>query len=247
MNKLYGIVISSIAGLSTLVGYLFIYIKGDKNKIISKSLSFAGGVMITLSIIDLIPSGLNNLLLLNNCKVSILIGLLCFFVGFFTSHILTKLLKEEDNKLYKTGLITMLGIMLHNIPEGIATFVLSTIDLKLGILLSVAIILHNIPEGISIGIPIYYSTKNKFKAFIYTLVSAVSEPFGGLIAWVFLYKYINTNIIGILYSLIAGLMIYIGYFELIKTSVQYKDKKNTLLYLLIGTFFIIIVEILLKV
>ena len=75
MNKLYGIVISSIAGLSTLVGYLFIYIKGDKNKIISKSLSFAGGVMITLSIIDLIPSGLNNLLLLNNCKVSILIGL----------------------------------------------------------------------------------------------------------------------------------------------------------------------------
>lgn len=247
MNKLYGIVISSIAGLSTLVGYLFIYIKGDKNKIISKSLSFAGGVMITLSIIDLIPSGLNNLLLLNNCKVSILIGLLCFFVGFFASHILTKLLKEEDNKLYKTGLITMLGIMLHNIPEGIATFVLSTIDLKLGILLSVAIILHNIPEGISIGIPIYYSTKSKFKAFIYTLVSAVSEPFGGLIAWVFLYKYINTNIIGILYSLIAGLMIYIGYFELIKTSVQYKDKKNTLLYLLIGTFFIIIVEILLKV
>ena len=98
MNKLYGIVISSIAGLSTLVGYLFIYIKGDKNKIISKSLSFAGGVMITLSIIDLIPSGLNNLLLLNNYKVSILIGLLCFFVGFFTSHILTKLLKEEDNK-----------------------------------------------------------------------------------------------------------------------------------------------------
>ena len=141
----------------------------------------------------------------------------------------------------------MLGIMLHNIPEGIATFVLSTIDLKLGILLSVAIILHNIPEGISIGIPIYYSTKSKFKAFIYTLVSAVSEPFGGLIAWVFLYKYINTNIIGILYSLIAGLMIYIGYFELIKTSVQYKDRKNTLLYLLIGTFFIIIVEILLKV
>ena len=56
MNKYYGIIVSSIAGISTLIGYLFIYIKADKNKVISKSLSFASGVMLTLSLVDLIPT-----------------------------------------------------------------------------------------------------------------------------------------------------------------------------------------------
>ena len=61
MNKYYGIIVSSIAGISTLVGYLFIYIKADKNKVISKSLSFASGVMLTLSLVDLIPTSINYL------------------------------------------------------------------------------------------------------------------------------------------------------------------------------------------
>ncbi len=243
MNKLYGIIISVVAGFSTLIGYFFIYVKGDKNKIIEKSLSFAGGVMITLSIIDLLPTGLSNLNTRFNYLISIILSFIFFFVGFFICHLISKY-THSDNKLYKTGLITMIGIIIHNIPEGIATFILSAIDIKLGILLAIAIILHNIPEGISISIPIYYSTKSKKKAFIYTLISGMSEPIGGILALLFLYKYINNTIIGILFSIIAGLMIYIGYFELLKTS--NKNKKNTILYSLMGMLLIIIIEVLLK-
>ena len=53
-------------------------------------------------------------------------------------------------------------------------------------------------------------------------------------------------IIGLLFSLIAGIMIYIGYFELLKTGLDYNSKKNTIIYSLMGMVLIIIVEIILK-
>ena len=179
-----------------------------------------------LSVIDLLPSSIENLCKENSYFKTIIFSFLCFWIGFFGCHFISKLMHNESSKLYKTGIISMLGIVLHNIPEGIATFVLSAIDLKLGLFLAIAIILHNVPEGIGIAIPIFYSTNSKKNAFLYTFISGISEPLGGLFALLFLYKYINNSIIGFLFSFIAGLMIYIGYFELLKTSRYYDNKKN---------------------
>lgn len=67
----------------------------------------------------------------------------------------------------------MIAIILHNIPEGIATFVATNSDITLGISLAIAIAMHNIPEGISISVPIYYSTNNKRKPFIYRSISFI--------------------------------------------------------------------------
>ncbi len=240
MNKYYGIIVSSIAGISTLVGYLFIYIKADKNKVISKSLSFASGVMLTLSLVDLIPTSINYLRMDNR---SLLYAVLFFFVGIILCLIINTKIKDND-VLYKTGILSMIGIMIHNIPEGIVTYILSTVDMKLGLIFAIAIILHNIPEGISISVPIYYSKKSKKKAFLYTMISGLSEPLGALLSMIFLYKYISNFLIAILFSLIAGLMSYISIFELMKTSSKYDKNK---IYILYGSLFILIVEILLKI
>ena len=211
MNKYYGIIVSSIARISTLVGYLFIYIKADKNKVISKSLSFASGVMLTLSLVDLIPTSINYLKMDNR---SLLYAVLFFFVGIILCLIINTKIKDND-VLYKTGILSMIGIMIHNIPE-----------------------------GISISVPIYYSKKSKKNAFLYTMISGLSEPLGALLSMIFLYKYISNFLIAILFSLIAGLMSYISIFELMKTSFKYDKNK---IYILYGSFFILIVEILLKI
>jgi len=147
MNKIYGLTISLIAGLSTLLGFFTIFIKGDKNKIISRCLSFASGVMITLSLIDLLPNSIENLNLTCSKTESFLFSFISFWIGYFIAHFISNSMKDEESKLYKTGIISMLGIILHNVPEGIATFVLSSIDIKLGIILAIAIILHNIQKG----------------------------------------------------------------------------------------------------
>jgi len=239
MNTLYGFILTSIAGLSTLLGTIIIFINKNKsNKIITSSLSFAAGVMITVSTIDLIPEGINYLHKTFKLFPTILIILIFITIGIILSMTIDKKINiKREGELYKVGIISMLAIILHNIPEGIATFLSTESNLKLGLSLTIAIALHNIPEGISISVPIYYATGSKLKAFIYTLISGLSEPLGAILAYLFLSNIINDNIMGLLMSLIAGIMIQISLYELLPTSLKYKNKKTTIIFFIIGILF----------
>ena len=239
MNTKIGFILTTLAGLSTLIGTIIIFINKNKsNKIIAASLSFASGVMITVSIIDLIPETITYLHTTFKTFPTIILTLIFICIGIILSMTIDKYVTpNRKEELYKIGIISMLAIILHNIPEGIATFLSTESNLKLGLSLTIAIALHNIPEGISISVPIYYSTGSKLKAFIYTLISGLSEPLGALLAHLFLSKIINNNIMGLLMGIIAGIMIQISIYELLPTSLKYKDKKTTIIFFLIGILF----------
>ena len=241
-NNMYAFLLSSIAGFSTLIGFIFVFIKKDRAGIISRALGFASGVMFTISLIDLMPSSLDLIIKEYKFILAVFIVLIGFFIGIIFSSIIDRKVdktSKKGSKLYKIGIITMLVIMMHNIPEGIATFITTTNNIKLGVILTVAIALHNIPEGISISIPIYYSTNSKLKAFIYTLISGLSEPIGAIVAYLFLAKYVDNTILGLIYSIIAGMMINISINELYKESINY-NKINTIFYFIIGSFIMIL-------
>ena len=122
--------------------------------------------------------------------------------------------KFETKRNGKKLNMLMLSVTLHNIPEGITTFLTTTSNLKLGITLSLAIALHNIPEGIAIAIPIFYATKNRSKAFLYTVISGFSEFFGAIFAFLFLKEYLNFFLLSCLFGITAGIMIHISLTEL---------------------------------
>lgn len=145
--------LTSLAGLSTMLGTIFIFFKHrNEESFILKSLAFAAGVMITVSFTDLIPEGQ---ILLRNYFYPvpvILISSICLVSGMVLSITLDHFLSAKSShiaqsKLYHVGIISMLAIILHNIPEGIATFMTTTHNINLGISLTIAIALHNIPEG----------------------------------------------------------------------------------------------------
>lgn len=243
-NKvLLAFLITSLAGLSTLIGTILIFIKKESHNIVPCSLSLAAGVMLCTSLTDLIPNSIN-LLQYNFYEIpSILICLIFISLGVLISLLIDLLLPNSENKnikLYRVGIISMLAIILHNIPEGIATFMASNTNIKLGISLAIAIALHNIPEGISISIPIYHSTKSKSKAFIYTFISGISELLGAIITYLFLSNYMNNIILGIIFSIIAGIMIHISIYELLPTALNYKKYKLTIIYFIIGIIIMII-------
>lgn len=239
-----GFLLTILAGFSTMLGTVFLFKKNNKN-IIPKSLAFAAGVMITVSIIDLIPESFNLLRNYYNLFETIIYILIYITLGIIISMTIDKYLPFE-NGLYRVGVMSMIAIILHNIPEGIATFITTNSNLSLGISLAIAIALHNIPEGISISIPIYHSTGSKSKAILFTFISSISEPFGALLAYTLLTPIINNNLIGSLYSIIAGIMIHISMYELIPNSFK-TNKKIALKYITIGTIFMIISLILIKV
>lgn len=245
--NVHAFLLTTLAGLSTLLGTIPIFFKTKTNRIIISALSFAAGVMITVSIIDLIPEGINYLHTTFKLFPAMLILSIFIVTGIITSMTIDKYINHKrEGELYKIGIISMIAIILHNIPEGIATYLSSEFNFKLGLSLTIAIALHNIPEGISISVPIYYSKKGREKAILYTLLSALSEPIGALLAYIFLSKIINNNIMGILMGLIAGIMLQISFYELLPTSFKYKNKKQTILLFIIGILFMIISHLLLK-
>ena len=180
---------------------------------------------------------------INNIS-TIIISFLGILLGIIISMLIDYYLPDKpsissDKKLYKVGFISMIAIILHNIPEGIATFVATNSDITLGISLAIAIAMHNIPEGISISVPIYYSTNNKKKALLYTGVSALSEPFGAFLAYIFLKNIMNDLILGILFSLIAGIMLQISFCELLPTARRYNNTKYLIIFFLVGVLFML--------
>lgn len=235
--------LTTIAGLSTMLGTFPIFIKlRNESKIIAGSLAFAAGVMICVSIIDLIPESIGMLEVNYNGVITVLLVFSFIMIGIVMSSMLNKSLptSTKDSNLYKVGIISMLAIILHNIPEGIATFISTTKDTSLGVALTIAIAMHNIPEGISISVPIYYATKSKSKALLYTFVSALSEPLGAILTYLFLLQFVNDIMLGLLFAFIAGIMLQISFTELLPMSNSYNEGRITKVFFIVGMFFMLL-------
>ena len=242
MTKI-SLLISLLAGLSTLLGSFMIFLK-KKDTIIPNSLSFSSGVMITICITDLIPNSYIKLNETFEIIPTILLIILFILIGIIINLIIESNIKNY-NSLYKVGVLSMIAIIIHNIPEGIITFLSSQINTKLGIILGIAITLHNIPEGILISIPIYYSSNNRLKAITYTFISGISEFIGALLALIFFNKLNNNYTIGFIYSLISGLMLYIAVYEIPDFIKTYKNK-GRVEYFILGCIIILINHFIIK-
>jgi len=148
---------------------------------------------------------------------------------------------SHHKKLMRMGLFTAVAIAIHNFPEGLATFLAALEDPSLGIAIAVAVALHNIPEGISVSVPIFYATGNRKKAFVYSVLSGLSEPVGAAIAYIALLFLVGgesgvipPQIMGALFGGVAGIMVYISLDELLPTSRAYGKGHDSLLGLVAG-------------
>ena len=237
--------LSIIAGMATIIGAFIIFIPQSKNeKTITVALGFAAGIMLSVSFSELLPQGQGLLGKSIGDKLGVVISILFLIVGIgiaigidhFVPH--EEFDKENQDKphqnLFRVGFVSMLAITLHNFPEGIATFMAGYNDISLGITITVAIALHNIPEGISVAMPIYVATGSKKKAFKYTVISGLAEPLGALLAFLVLRPFINDFVLGAIFAVISGIMIYISLEELIPSSRQYGHNRLALMSTLAG-------------
>lgn len=244
-NVLGPILVATIAGFSTMIGSLVIIFKipSDKyNKFITFCLAFSIAIMIGISILDLIPESFIKCIRAYGLSKSSLLLIIAFIISYIIITFISSLMEREGIKedLYKLGILNMVVLILHNLPEGIATFLSSYQEMSLGIKLGIAIALHNIPEGISIAVPIYYSTKSKKKAFKATFISGVAEPLGALLAFIFLRKFVSEMMISIVLIVVAGLMITLSIQELLPKALKYKENRLLYLGLLSGVGVVII-------
>jgi zinc transporter ZupT len=145
----------------------------------------------------------------------------------------------ESKRLKRMGLMTGLCILLHNFPEGLATFVGALANTTLGVGLAVAIGVHNLPEGICVAVPIYYATGSRWKGFAAAFVSGLAEPVGAVLGYAVLASVVGQLAYGILFGIIAGMMVFISFHELLPTAQRYDGHGHvTTVALFVGMFVI---------
>ncbi len=228
-----------LAGLSTVLGSILYLRHFCKRRYLGFMLGLSAGVMIYLSFIELLPVAIKEVGFLN-ANIFFFIGIIVIgLIDFILPHhyLEEKICKQQrilDPKLFSTGLMVSLGLIIHNFPEGIAVFLSAFSELKLGILLAFAIAVHNIPEGIAVSAPIYHATGDKVKAIKYSFISGIAEPLGAIIAYFALKPFLNQNILAYIFSIVAGIMVYISFDELLPASFRDNQGHFAILGLFIG-------------
>lgn len=236
METKTAILLSILAGGATNLGVLFTYFKKDRvREVISVSLSFAFGVMSLISFKELLPLPIKYFIKNLNIGVALLIIFLIPVLAFMILKI-SKINIKKGSNLYKIGILNMLILFLHNLPEGIAVFTSSVASQRLGLKIALSIGAHNLPEGICIAVPIYYSTGDRRKAFFYTFLSGVAEPIGAIITWLFLKPFISICFLNVTLYFVGCLMLTIAILEILPEVLSYKRYFYILIGLLLSLF-----------
>lgn len=254
-NAWYALTLSAIAGLSTLLGAVVVAVmKKRSERLVCAALGFAAGVMLTVSFVDLYNEAKIQLTEHTDARMGALLAAAFILLGILIAMGLDRFVPHAEydeqthttphNDLFRVGFISTLAIGLHNLPEGIATFMTAYDNTTLGISIAVAIALHNIPEGITVAMPIYYATGSKKKAVFYCFLSGIAEPVGALLAFLILRPFINGLLLGGILAAVAGIMIYISIEELIPSSRQYGHDAVALLSTLLGVLVMLLSHVL---
>jgi ZIP family zinc transporter len=109
-------------------------------------------------------------------------------------------------------------------------------DRNRGMAIAFAIAIHNIPEGLAVALPIYYATNNKKRAFLFALASGLTEPLGAVLGYLVLAPLMGDLTLGISFGVVAGIMIYISFDELLPSSRRYGDDHTALAGVVAGMF-----------
>jgi ZIP family zinc transporter len=143
--------------------------------------------------------------------------------------------RASRSYLMRAGMLTAIGIAIHNFPEGLAVFSSGiTGDRTFGFLVAIAIALHNIPEGVSVSIPIWEATGSRKRAFLYSFAAGLTEPVGALIGYAVLFNFLTPTLIYSLLAFAAGIMVYISLDELLPTAHLYGKEHLVIIGVIAG-------------
>jgi ZIP family zinc transporter len=261
-NVSFALLLTLLAGCATAIGGGIAWLIGKpKNWLLALILGFSAGVMIYISFMELLPLAIQEAGLLIGV-VAFFIGIIFIAVldiavpheykeehialahepiaakHQFRHRIRRRFQRGKTGRqsiMYHMGILTALGIAIHNLPEGLAVFSSAVAgNVQLGILVAIAVALHNIPEGIIVFIPINEATGNAKMAFLASMSSGLAEPLGALLGYLILAPFLSPAVLASMLGFAAGIMVYISLDELLPASREYGSAHLTMVGIGVG-------------
>jgi len=256
-DVLFAFMLTLIAGLATGAGGLVVLFTNVTNKkFLSICLSFSAGVMLYIAFAEIFKESFETLEYAFGDAKGLLIVTLSFFAGILLMAVVDKYIPHDDeidelleankqhdksldsekNSLKRVGISSTIAVAIHNLPEGLITFLAALHDPAMGIGIALAIIVHNIPEGVAIAAPIYHATGSKAKAFWVSVGAGLTEPLGALLAWL-LFRNIFEEMegaFGISFAAISGIMVFVAIHQLLPAAHRYGKHHLVMKWLFAG-------------
>lgn len=246
------ILFSAVAGIcgTGLGGTILALTRKRTPNLMCYMLSFAGGVMTSIVCFGLLPEAIE----LSGIIMSIVGLVLGIIVIMLLNRVVDKITATGEEKLkihntpeelyhenlllsnreslLRSGVLMLIAIGLHNIPEGMAIGSGGSHDAQLGLLLAMMIALHNIPEGMAIAAPLLTGGINRGKVVLLTALSGAPTLLGGIIG--VLVGGISDSAVALSLSAAGGAMLYVVFGEIIPQAVIMTKARMTTIVTLFG-------------
>lgn len=243
-----------LVGLFILLGsYIGLNNKNNK-KITDFSISIAFGVIASLILFEILPETFEILNGEIGIVRSIIVIILLSLIGMVMLKILDLFVPHHEHDehhkhkhlndkchnehLFHIGIISSIGVIAHNVIEGMSLYLIGSTSLISGILFCVGIGLHNIPMGLVISSTLLADKFTKEKTIKLSLIVSLSTFLGGLI--MFFIGGVSELVEGILLGLTLGMLIYISIFELFHQIYHMKNKKISITGIVLGVVILLL-------
>jgi Predicted divalent heavy-metal cations transporter len=204
---------------------LGVIVKKPSNRFLGGIIGFAGGLMLSVVVFDLIPEAI--------IKWNFFGTLIFCIIGIIVIAIVdNKINLDNVNKHTKVAFMAALGLMIHNFPEGIIMGCGFAAGGTLGMKMALIIAIHDIPEGIAVSAPLMASSVKVSKILFYAFITAFPTAIG---TWVGAYiANISMNILGACLSFASGIMLYVVCGEMLPESSKLWDGITSTIGVLTG-------------
>ncbi|MGB9842972.1 MAG: ZIP family metal transporter [Caldisericia bacterium] len=179
---LFGNILSSLA---SLVGIFFINKDIEKLKKTSFILvSFSTGALITGALLHLLPEAINENI---NSIYYVIFGIFLFFI--LETFLKWRHCHDVDCKEHTFVPLNLLGDSLHNFIDGLLIASTFLINFKLGLITTIGVILHEVPQELGdFGVLIYGGLSSK-KALRLNYLVSLTAILGGIFGYFMLEKF----------------------------------------------------------
>jgi zinc and cadmium transporter len=196
--------VGSVAGL--IGGIVFLFKKDWARVLCANAIPFAAGVLISTSVLHLIPESTHVL-----HEKGFVIVLVAFVASFLFEQFFASLHHHEDRKhtmLKATIPLVILGDTIHNFIDGVAIAAAYITTPTFGVIVALATFLHETPHEIGDFGVLMSAGWSRQKTFMANLFSALATFPGAL--FVYLFAQDAHDKVGVLLAVSAGIFLYLG-------------------------------------
>ncbi len=195
-----------IAAFVTTVGLLAVAARSDWSQRYAGLFGVAAaGMLATIVFLHILPEAF---VLSHRTPIWLTIG---FFGGLTINFIVQAIFPQQPEQPTPSGAITpILAIAIHSFIDGIVYSVTFAASFSAGLFTALSLILHEFPEGvIAFAILRQHGVSNRM-AFVWAFIAAAATtPLGVIVSGPFMYG-LGAEMIGALFALSAGILLYVA-------------------------------------